>query len=389
MSPTNEPATTKAQVDDQTLTSAASTGTVLAYDSLGPATERQKDLSIIRDIPKYSGDDINISIEQWLQVINETAAYAGLEPTDLLRALPLKLEGTAADYFRLIKNELQGSSPQELWNTAQRRLEERFKLRRDSSSYMMQLAALSQGEKQAVQAFAQQVKAVGAKAHPELVPTPDLLDTVLMKHFVRGLRPHLTRILRSRHPQTFQEAVDIATEEAQFDIDGRLGAVGYVGHPEGLQDLVAAVVKQLQPPAPTSNENVPPVASVTASRPKSFPDTPPPWLQPILQLVEQSVQSGQNGESQAQNVSQNSRYQENQAQRGRASRRSSNPSGARAPRETGAARTRKCYLCQQVGHLLAACPSLAQFQTWMGMVGAAPMSLPQIENQPHPRQDPN
>jgi len=183
-----------------------------------------KDLSLVSLVPKWSGAESAISLEEFFSSIEGSAKIGHWTETDCLQVAVLKLTETARTFYFSCP-ELHGETV--TWHTFKAILRERFKDVRTDQFHYMQLQTARQRRNEGPQEFADRCRALAQKLVCK-VDDPQAqrihqenAERMLLAAFVSGLIGVPGKQCRYANPQNLQQALSIALTVEQAEKQDR------------------------------------------------------------------------------------------------------------------------------------------------------------------------
>ncbi|KAF0311952.1 hypothetical protein FJT64_017275 [Amphibalanus amphitrite] len=193
---------------------------------------------MIGSVDNFDGQQ---NLQEWIQMVNRAAEFAGWTDDATFKAAMFRLRGEAGEHAEQLKSEGKITS----WPELQVALKDRFETAGKEQWHQFLLNTGTQGSK-TVQEWAQTVRmlslralgseALGIKEEGEEPMTAEqkliaetaqkearknLLDFMRRTNFVRGLRSNLRQMVWRRKCKTFDDAVKTAAEEEAVEASHR------------------------------------------------------------------------------------------------------------------------------------------------------------------------
>ena len=222
-------------------------------------------LRMVGNIDTYDGQQ---NLEEWIRMVEKTAAFTGWNDDNTFKAAVFRLRGEASEHIEQLKTEGQINS----WEDTKRALKARFETSGKEQLYQHLLNTGTQGTK-TVQEWAQVVRnlsiralgAGGMKTEGERDNGVEDAEAVLRHaaekeankavtsfmrktNFIRGLRSNLRQVVWRKKCETFDEAVAVATEEEALEMAHKEEEVlsCYQSEIRGQQPLINSIVAALE-----------------------------------------------------------------------------------------------------------------------------------------------
>ena len=172
-----------------------------------------KDLSLISLIPKWSGAETGIPLEEFLSVIESSARIGLWEDGDKLQIAALRLTDVARQFYN---GCLELHSAGATWQKFKDEFRRRFRDTHTDQYHFMKLHTARQGRNETPQEFADRCRALSQKIVCK-VDDPaaqrihnENADRMLLASFVAGLAGQAGRQTRYSNPQSLDQALKIA-----------------------------------------------------------------------------------------------------------------------------------------------------------------------------------
>jgi len=172
-----------------------------------------KDLSLISLVPKWSGLESGVPLEEFFSSIEGSALIGRWEQSDMIRIAVLKLTGAAKLFYNGCP-ELHAEDV--TWSSFKSALTQRFRDTHSDQFHFMQLQTARQKKNESVREFADRCKGLAQKVMCK-VDDPaaqrihrENADRMLLASFVGGLWGIPGKQTRYASPQNFEHALSIA-----------------------------------------------------------------------------------------------------------------------------------------------------------------------------------
>jgi len=189
-----------------------------------------KDLSLISLVPKWSGSESAISLEEFFSSIEGSARIGHWAEADCLQVAILKLVKNARTFYNSCP-ELHGENV--TWQSFQNIFRKRFKDIRTDQFHYMQLQTARQRRNEGPQEFADRCRTLAQKLVCK-VDDPQVLrvhqenaERMLLAAFVSGLIGVPGKQCRFSNPQNIQQALSIALTVDQAEKQERFNESFY------------------------------------------------------------------------------------------------------------------------------------------------------------------
>ena len=203
-----------------------------------PQMERYR---VIGSVDNFDGQQ---DLDEWVQMMDRAAEFAGWGPEHSFKAALFRLRGEAGEFAEQLRDEGKISS----WTELKDALKERYNTAGKEQWHQYLLNTATQGRK-TVHEWAQTVRKLsllalgkesmdprrtaeaeeagegGGAGTPQHEPRKQLLDYMRKSNFVRGLRSSLRQMVWREKCLTFDEAVQVAAEEETVEASHREGEV--------------------------------------------------------------------------------------------------------------------------------------------------------------------
>ena len=222
---------------------------------------------MVGNIDTYDGQQ---NLEEWIRMVERTAAFAGWNADNTFKAALFRLRGGASEHIEQLHTEGHITS----WEDTKKALKARYETSDREQLYQHLLNTGTQGDK-TVQEWAQVVRKLSLRAigagglktdrvsaneegeNPTQVHQPAteeesnkaILQFMRKTNFIRGLRSSLRLVVWRKKCKTFDEAVTAATEEEAVEMAHKeekvLGCYQDDPHGSSTQPLVNSIVAAL------------------------------------------------------------------------------------------------------------------------------------------------
>lgn len=179
-----------------------------------------RDLSLISLVPKWSGLDSAIPLEEFFSNIEGSARLGHWEETDKIRAATLRLTDSARTFYNGCP-ELHDENV--TWEQFKKEFRKRFRDVHSDQFHFMKLQTARQGRNESPQQFADRCKTLAQKI---MVKTDDPvaqrihrenMDRMTLASFVAGLSGVPGRQVRYSAPQSMEQALSLAISVQEAD----------------------------------------------------------------------------------------------------------------------------------------------------------------------------
>ena len=162
--------------------------------------------------PFKTGDDI--ALDAFLSTFEHAARMNNWTAAQKFDAIQLKLRGEALRVCKIARCAN--------WEQVVARLKARYGSREIRAITRRKVAQCCQGPNEDVLSFAERLRGLLTKLHPEQDGTNntalrEVLSETLLDKFCEGLRPSLRRAVLSKTPESFEKACEVAMLEEQLD----------------------------------------------------------------------------------------------------------------------------------------------------------------------------
>ncbi|KAE8738237.1 hypothetical protein FOCC_FOCC016282 [Frankliniella occidentalis] len=168
---------------------------------------------LLQNIDPFSGGD-EIQLQTFLDSLKRAARLAQWGSEELLQIAVMKLRKDALEYYN--------ASDCRTWKELVHCLKERFGSQEPRAITRRKLNACFQRPDESPMVFGQKLRTLMCKVQPPSSKADarikKIFDENLMDRFVDGLQPKLRRIVISRRPASFKEALEIANFEHSLDV---------------------------------------------------------------------------------------------------------------------------------------------------------------------------
>jgi hypothetical protein len=197
-----------------------------------------KDLSLVSQIPKWTGTQRSISLEEFLEVIENTAVVGNWSDADKLQIAILKLEESARIFYR---GNVELRSKDTTWEKFKAQFRKRFRDVRTDQYHFIQLQSARQKREETPQEFADRCRALAQKTVKK-VEDPilqkvhyDQAERMLLAAYIAGLTGNPGQQVRFRMPGTIEEAVQIAMTVHESEREEKINASFYLASENAVQ----------------------------------------------------------------------------------------------------------------------------------------------------------
>ena len=251
-----------------------------------------KNLGALREIPGFEPDkEGGVNVGEFVEAVENVAKLGNLDNDDLMRVMPMRLQGAARGFYRTFLASkpvsLDGSGLGYLWKDFKQGLKDRFRRTTDSVAHLMQLTNIQQGDTETVRSYAQRVKTLAYKTWPQFTQSQDattrrLGDTLIYQHFLKGLKPQNIERVHLKGIRDLDMAVLELTNKETFDDLQRTGGRAYkvnnisTAEPSGADEL-RGVVQDLKE---TVSAHMAETAELLRAHALAMQPTPAPHAEP-------------------------------------------------------------------------------------------------------------
>jgi hypothetical protein len=205
-----------------------------------PPRTAHKDLSLVSLIPKWSGSESAVSLEEFFASIEGSAKIGHWSEADCMQVAVLKLVDAARTFY-FSSQELHRDTAS--WQSFKAIFRERFRDIRTDQFHFMQLQTARQRRNEGPQEFADRCRALAQKivskaedpqvqrAHQENA------ERMLLAAFISGLNGVPGRQCRFSNPQTIQQALSIALTVEQAEKQERFNESFYTKYEKSVRLL--------------------------------------------------------------------------------------------------------------------------------------------------------
>jgi hypothetical protein len=172
-----------------------------------------KDLSLISLVPKWSGSETTVTLEEFISSIEGSAKIGKWEDSDCLQIATLKLTDQARSFFNGCA-ELRAEDA--TWQSFKNVFRQRFRDVHTDQFHFMRLQTARQGKNEDPQGFADRCRALAQKIvqksdDPQAQRIhKENAERMLLTIFVAGLHGAPGRQVSYANPQTMKQALTIA-----------------------------------------------------------------------------------------------------------------------------------------------------------------------------------
>lgn len=189
--------------------------------SPNPPEIRENNLRVINThfinlLPEYRGDNDELSVNEFLNKLNQIGLISNWTDQEKLIIAKLKLKDSAANHLT-IDSEINNTNDFQQFSDL---LIQRFQKRIPLATTLQNFAQCNQGDSESVQNYAARIRklAVGILSPEE--HSREVLaahDRMIQARFTSGLKENIQRPVLSKGPRNFSEAVEIAQTEELND----------------------------------------------------------------------------------------------------------------------------------------------------------------------------
>jgi hypothetical protein len=172
-----------------------------------------KDLSLISLVPKWSGVNALVPLEEFLASVEGAARIANWDSNDCKLIAAMKLADTAKAFHNTCV-ELQ--APDATWETIKRVFRDRFRDIHQDQFHFMRLQTVRQSKDEGPQEFADRCRALAQKImcqDNDIVAQRvhrEYADGMILAAFVSGLKPLISKQVQYQAPKSLEHALSIA-----------------------------------------------------------------------------------------------------------------------------------------------------------------------------------
>ena len=208
-----------------------------------------KDLSLIALIPKWSGSETGVPLEEFLSSIESSARMGLWEDADKLEIAILRLSDVAKQFYN---GCLELHAPGVTWENFKNVLRHRFRDTRTDQYHFMRLQTARQTRNESIQEFADRCRALAQKTVCKVNdPVAQRIhyenaDRMLLASFVAGLAGIPGRQCRFSNSQDLDQALKIALSVQEAEKQEKFSESFYTSFDDSLR---------LRSPSPTRHAN--------------------------------------------------------------------------------------------------------------------------------------
>jgi hypothetical protein len=208
-------------------------------ESIGLGTPTlHKDLSLVTLVPKWSGSDSTVTLEEFLSSIESAARIGRSQDADKREIASLKLVDSAKLFYQgCAELHKEDATWQSFKNAFRRRYEDVH----TDQYHFTKLQTAKQGKKETPQEFADRcrglAKNIACKTHEPQAQRvhQELIDRMLLASFVSGLDGVPGRQVRYANPQTLSEALRIALSVREAEKQEKFNETFYTRFDEAVR----------------------------------------------------------------------------------------------------------------------------------------------------------
>ena len=191
-----------------------------------------KDLSLISLVPKWSGAENSVPLEEFLSCIERASKIGRWDETDLLQVAILRLADPAKTFYNTC---LELQAPDTTWQTFKNVFKERFKDSHTDQYHFMQLQTAKQQKGESPQTFADRCRmlaqkvmrrdgdAVAQRIHRENA------ERMCLASFVAGLVGNAGKFVRFSNPSNMSQALATAQAVTEAERHEKSTEIFYTG----------------------------------------------------------------------------------------------------------------------------------------------------------------
>ena len=175
--------------------------------SIGTPTVH-KDLSLISLVPKWSGSDSAVSLEEFVESIESAARIGRWDSADCMQIAALKLSDSARTFYSTC---LELHTEEATWEKFKKAFRDRFKDVRTDQYHFMKLQTARQAKNEGPQEFADRCRALAQKVMcKDSDPVAQRIhrenaERMLLASFVAGLSGEVGRQVKFRTRRTYDK----------------------------------------------------------------------------------------------------------------------------------------------------------------------------------------
>jgi len=210
-------------------------------ESISPGTPTlQKDISLVTLIPKWSGSDSSVTLEEFLSSVESAARIGKWVDADKREISVLKLEGSAKMFYQgCTELHEEGATWQDFKNAFRRRYEDVH----TDQFHFTRLQNARQGKRESIQEFADRCKSLAqkivCKSDDPLAQRVhhEVTERMLLSSFFSGIFGKPGTQVRYACPQTLNEALRIALRVQEAEKQERFNETFYTKFDESVRLL--------------------------------------------------------------------------------------------------------------------------------------------------------
>jgi hypothetical protein len=191
-----------------------------------------KDLSLVSFIPKWTGTDKSLQVNEFFQTVESTANIGNWSEKDKIQITILRLADTAKAFY---SGCLELHAPDITWEKFKAQFLKRFRDVRNDQFHFLQLQTARQKYNEKPQEFADRCRSLAQKT-VEKVDDPvlqkchyDQAERMMLAAFISGLIGNPGQQVRFKMPQTLEEALQIAITVYEAEIQEKRNETFYSG----------------------------------------------------------------------------------------------------------------------------------------------------------------
>jgi len=190
-----------------------------------------KDLSLVTLVPKWSGTDKAVPLNDFFEILESTARVGNWPQEDLIRIATMKL----TDVARVLYNATLELHDKDItWTAFKSAFYNRFRDVRTDQFHITQLQTAKQGKDESPQEFADRCRSPAYKTVPKVEDEAkqkwhyEQAERMLLASFTSGLSGQAGRHARINLPGNVEEALKIAITVNLAEIQERRNETFYV-----------------------------------------------------------------------------------------------------------------------------------------------------------------